>query len=120
MKVDSENDNSQFYHTVFLCFFSTYTSTANVTEKSKTLIGSSFFSSFEFSTISDNIFHSILPHKSNAFKRNFGNFDNNKFKEELNKIDWKNEIYKDGENITDVFSIFHKCLSETVDPHAAL
>ena len=114
---------------MFLCFFSAYTSTANVTEKSKTLIGSIFFGSFEFNTISDNIFHSILPHKSNAFKRNFSNFDNkrnfsnfdnNKFKEELNKTDWKNEIYEDGENITDVFSIFHKCLSETVDPHAAL
>ena len=60
------------------------------------------------------------PEKSNVCKRNFNNFDNNNLNEDLNKTDQNNEIYNDGENVNDVFSVFYKCLSETVDRHTAL
>ena len=58
------------------------------------------------------------PRTSNVHKRNFNNFDNIKLKEDQRKIVWNNEIYKDGENVNDVFSIFYKTLSEVADPHA--
>lgn len=37
------------------------------------------------------------PRNSNVYRGNFNNFDNNKLKDDLNKIDWNNDIYKDRE-----------------------
>ena len=92
-----------------------------VTDKSKTLIENIFFNSFEFTTLSGNIMHSISDHliqfviledfitpkplpKTNLYKRNFDKFDNNKLKEDFGKIDWINEILKNG--INEIFDIF--------------
>ena len=92
-----------------------------VTDKSKTLIENIFFNSFEFTTLSGNITHSISDHlmqfviledfitpkplpKTNLYKRNFDKFDNNKLKEDFGKIDWINEILKNG--INEIFDIF--------------
>ena len=60
------------------------------------------------------------PPKSNIYKRNFDNFDRNKLKEDLHKIDWVNEILKNSNDINEVFDTFHKTLSEMVDYHAPL
>ena len=66
------------------------------TDKSKSLIDNIVFNVFEFTTLSGNIMHSISDHliqfniledfitsksppKSNVYKRNFDNFDSNKF-----------------------------------------
>ena len=74
-----------------------------VTDKSKTLIENIFFNSFEFTTLSGNIMHSISDHliqfviledfitpkplpKTNLYKRNFDKFDNTKLKEDLPKL----------------------------------
>ena len=54
------------------------------------------------------------PSKSNVYKRNFDNFDSNKLKEDLHKIDWINEILKNGNNINKTFDIFCKFFSEIV------
>ena len=92
-----------------------------VTDKSKTLIDNISFNSFEFTTLSGNITHSISDHliqfviledfitpkplpKTNLYKRNFDKFDNNKLKEDFGKIDWINEILKNG--INEIFDIF--------------
>ena len=89
--------------------------------KSKTIIENIFFNSFEFTTLSGNITHSISDHliqfviledfitpkplpKTNLYKRNFDKFDNNKLKEDFGKIDWINEILKNG--INEIFDIF--------------
>ena len=74
-----------------------------VTDKSKTLIENIFFNSFEFTTLSGNITHSISDHlmqfviledfitpkplpKTNLYKSNFDKFDNIKLKEGLAQI----------------------------------
>ena len=105
--------------------------------KSKTIIENIFFNSFEFTTLSGNITHSISDHliqfvilgdfitpkplpKTNLYKRNFDKFDNNKLKEDFGKIDWINEILKNGNDINEIFDIFYKTLSEIVDHHAPL
>ena len=108
-----------------------------VTDKSKTLIENIFFNSFEFTTLSGNIMHSISDHliqfviledfitpkplpKTNLYKRNFDKVDNNKLKEDLHKIDWINEILKNGNDINEIFDIFYKTFSEIVDHHVPL
>ena len=68
------------------------------------------------STLSGNITHSI----SDLYKRNFEKFDNNKLKEHLLKIDWINEILKNGDGINKIFATFYKSLNEIVDRHAPL
>ena len=60
------------------------------------------------------------PPNSNVYKRNFDNFDSNKFKEDLCKIDWSNKILKNSNDINEVFDIFYKTLSEIVDCHVSL
>ena len=108
-----------------------------VTDKSRTLIENIFFNSFEFTTLSGNIMHSISDHliqfviledliapkplsKANLYKRNFDRFDNNKLKEDLCKIVLINKIFKNGNNINEIFDIIYKTLSEIVDRHAPL
>ena len=108
-----------------------------VTDKSKTLINNIFFNSFEFTTLSGNITHSISDHliqfviledfitpkpppKTNLYKRNFYIFSSNKLNEDLHKIDWINEILKNGNDINKIFDIFYRTLSEIVDRHAPL
>ena len=92
-----------------------------VPEKSKTLIDNIFFNSFEFTTISGNITHSISDHliqfviledfikpsspcKLNTYKRNFKNFERNKLKEDFYKIDWDKVIHENDNNINDAFN----------------
>ena len=122
MKINSESDNSQFYNTMCSYFFMPLVlQPTRVTDKSKTLIDNIFFNSFEFTTLSGNITHSISDHlmqfviledfitpkplpKTNLYKRNFDKFDNNKLKEDFGKIDWINEILKNG--INEIFDIF--------------
>ena len=82
-----------------------------------------FVNSFEFTTLSGNITHLISDHlihfviledfitpkplpKTNLYKRNFDKFDNNKLKEDFGKIDWINEILKNGNDINEIFDIF--------------
>ena len=108
-----------------------------VTDKSKTLIDNIFFNSFEFTTLSGNITHSISDHliqfviledfitpkplpKTNLYKRNFDKVDSNKLREDLRKIDWINEILKNSNYINEIFDIFYKTLSEIVDHHGPL
>ena len=96
-----------------------------VTDKSKTLINNIFFNSFRLTTLSGNIMHWISDHlnqfvilevfikplpKTNLYKRNFDKFDDNKLKEDLRKIDWINEILKNGNDINEIFEIFYKTL----------
>ena len=95
-KINSEYDSSQFYNTLGSYLFTPLTlQPTRVTDKSKTLIDNIFFNSFEFTTFSDNILHSVSsylidfviledfitpkpPPKSNTYKRNFDKFDSNK------------------------------------------
>ena len=117
MKINSESDNSQFYNTMCSYYFTPLLlQPTRVTDKSKTLTDNIFFNSFEFSTLSGNITHSI----SDLYKRNFEKFDNNKLKEDLLKIDWINEILKNGDGIKEIFATFYKSLNEIVDRHAPL
>ena len=55
------------------------------------------------------VFIKPLP-KTNLYKRKFDKFDNNKLKEDLRKIDWINEILKNGNDINEIFEIFYKTL----------
>ena len=73
----------------------------------------------QFVILEDFITPKTLP-KSNVFKRNFDNFDSNKLKEHLRKIDWINEILKVCNDIKETFDIFYKTLSEIVDRHPPL
>ena len=58
------------------------------------------------------------PPEFNLYKRNF---DGNKLKENLRKIDWINKILKNGNDVNEIiFDIFYKTLSEIVDRHAPL
>ena len=111
MKMDSKFDISQFYNTMHSHFFLLFIlQPIRVTEKSKTIIDI-FFNSFEFTTISGNIIHSISdyliqfviledfikpssPSKSNTYTQNFKNFDRNKLKEDFCKIDWDKVIHE--------------------------
>ena len=111
MKMDSRFDISQFHNTMHSHFFLLLIlQPTRVTGKSKTIIDI-FFNSFEFTTISGNITHSISdyliqfailedfikpssPRKSNTYKRNFKNFDRNKLKEDFCKIDWDQVIHE--------------------------
>ena len=54
------------------------------------------------------------------YKRNFGNFYSHKLKDYLRKIDWVNEILKNGNDTNEIFDTFYKTLSEIVDRHAPL
>ena len=60
------------------------------------------------------------PPKSNVYNRNFDNFDSNKLKKDLRKIDWINEILKNGNDINEILDILYKTLSEINDRHAPL
>ena len=103
----------------------------------RTLIYKNFFNSFEFTTLSGTITHSISDHliqfviledfitpkplpETNLYKINFDKFDNNELKEDLRKIDWINQILKNGNDINEISDIFYKTLSEIVDRHAPL
>ena len=104
MKINSESDNSQFYNTMCSYFFMPLVlQPTRVTDKSKTLIDNISFNSFEFTTLSGNITHSISDHliqfviledfitpkplpKTNLYKSNFDKFDNIKLKEGLKQI----------------------------------
>ena len=109
----------------------------SLTENQKTLVDNIFFNSFEFTTISGNITHSISDHfiqfviledfvklsspcKSNTYKQNFKNFDKNKLKNDFYKIDWDKVIHENYNNINDVFNGFYKTLTEILDHHAPL
>ena len=60
MKINSEPDSSQFYNTICSYFFMPLgLQPIRATDKSKTLIDNIFFNSFEFTTLSGNITHSI-------------------------------------------------------------
>ena len=112
-----------------------------VTKKSKTLVDNIFFNSFEFTSISCNITHSISDHliqfviledfikpsspcksnsKSNTYKQNFKIFERNKSKENFYKLDWDKVIHENDNNINDAFNSFYKTLSEILDHHAPL
>ena len=130
MKINSESDNSQFYNTMCSYFFTpAVPKPTRVTDKSKTLIDNIFFNSFEFTTLCGNITRSISDHliqfviledfitpkplpKTNIYKRNFDNFYSNKSKEDLCKIDWVNEILKNGNDTNEILDTFNKTLSE--------
>ena len=88
-----------------------------------------FFNSFEFTTLSGNITDSISdlliqfvilenfvtskpPPKTNMYKRNFDNFYSHKLKDYLRKIDWVNEILKNGNDTNEILDTFNKTLSE--------
>ena len=104
MKINSESDNSQFYNNMCSQFFTPlFLQPTRVTDKSKTLTDNIFFNSFEFTTLSGNIMHSISDHliqfviledfitpkplpKTNLYKSNFDKFDNIKLKEGLAQI----------------------------------
>ena len=63
MKINSESDNTQFYNTMCSYLFTTLVlQPARVTDKSKTLIDNIFVNSFEFTTLSGSITHSISDH----------------------------------------------------------
>ena len=111
--------------------------TTRVTEKSKTLVDNIFFNSFEFTTISGSITHSISDHliqfviledfvkpsspcKPNTYKRNFKNFDRNKLKKDFYKIDWDKVVHENDNNINGTFNSFYKTLTEILDHHAPL
>ena len=138
MKSNSESDSFQFYNSMCSCFFTPLVlQPTRVTGKLKTLIDNFFFNSFEFTTLSGNIMHSISDHliqfvilkdlitpkpfpKTYLYKKNFHKFDNNKLKEDLRKICLINKILKNGNDINEIFDIFFKTLSEIVDRHAPL
>ena len=129
MKINGESDNLQCYNTMCSYFFTPLVlQPTRVTDKSKTLIDNIFSNSFEFTTLSGNITHSISDHlfqfviledlitpkplpKTNAYKRNFDKFDNNKLKEDLCKIGWINEILTNGNDINEISDIFYKNLN---------
>ena len=73
----------------------------------------------QFVILEDLITPKPLP-KTNVYKRNFDKFDSNKLKEDLREIDWTNEILKNGNDINQIFDIFYKNHSETVDRHVPL
>ena len=136
MKMDSKFGNSQFYDTMCTYFFSPLIpQPTRVTEKSNTLIDNISCNSFEFTTISGNVTHSISdyliqfviledfmkpssPYKSSTYKQNFKNFDRNKLKEDFYKIDWDKVIHENDNNINDAFNSFHKTLTEVLDHYA--
>ena len=138
MKVNGKSDNFQFYNTRCSYFYMPLAlHSTGFTVKSKTLIDNIFFNCFQLTTLSGNITHLISDHltqfviledfktpkpppKSNVYKRNFDIFDSNKLKEDLPKIDWINEILKNGIVINEIFYIFYKTLSEIVDRLAPL
>ena len=138
MKINSESDSLQFCNTMCSYFFTLlFLQPAMVADKSKTLIDNIFCNSFGLTTLSGYITHPISDHliqfviledfitpkpppKTNLYKRNFDKFDNNKLKEDLRKIDWINEILKNGNDINEIFDIFYKTISEIVDRHAPL
>ena len=133
MKMDSKFGNSQFYNTVCSYFSSPF-----ILQPTRvTLIDNIFFNSFEFTTISGNITHSISDHlihfvilkdfikpsspcKSNTSKQNFKNFDRNQLKKDFYKIDWDNVIHQSDNNVNDAFNSFYKILTEILDHHAPL
>ena len=108
MKIDSVNESSQFCNTICsYLFLQLILQITMVISLSGDILYSISNHLFQF-VIAEDFSNSSSPRKSNAFKRNFSNFVSNKLKEDFNRIDWNNEIYKDGENIDDVFSIFYK------------
>ena len=147
MKINSESDNSQFCNAMCSYFFTPLVlQPTRVTDKLKILMDNIFFNSFEFTTFSGNITHSISDHliqffiledfttpkplpKTNVLRnwetneklllRNFDKLDN-KLKEDLCKIDWIIEILKSGNDTNEIFDIFYKTLSEIVDRHGPL
>ena len=63
MKISSESDNLQFYNTMCSYFFTPLVlQPTRDTDKSKTLIDNIFFNSFDFTTLSGNIIHSMSDH----------------------------------------------------------
>ena len=52
--------------------------------------------------------------KSNIYTKSFDNFHSNKSKQALHKINWINEILKNGNDINEIFYMFYKTLSEMV------
>ena len=111
--MDSDYDNFQFYSSMCSDFLLLIFQPTN--RKSK-ILTDTFFSSFEFTAISGYVTNSISDHliqfvilgglqktsspcKVNTCKQNFKNFDNNKFKEDFNKIYWDKVIYENGNKI---------------------
>ena len=103
-----------------------------ITTHSKTLIDNIFFNQFSNDIISGNItvgisdhipqfsiipnFQTPLAKDKIAFTRKYRNFDSDKFKEDLNKINWSS----DSSDVNQYTSNFIHIIEQILDKHAPL
>ena len=104
LKCDSNNDSNSFYNILSSNFFTPY-GLQPTRLHSKTLIDNLFFNSLEYTSFSGNLLIEISDHLIqflilegsikerpipilNIFKRDYSNFNENEFKEAVDRLDW--------------------------------
>ena len=118
---------SYFYHPEIL-------QPTRITEHSATLIDNIFFNSINHHTISGNIIHDLTDHLPNfliinnfstlpknfkLFRRDYSNFDEVTFLNEIQSINWEFETSID-DDPDSMFDVFYSKLSSVVDRHIPL
>ena len=108
LKCDSNNDSNSFYNILSSNFFTPYVLQPTRLH-SKTLMDNLFFNSLEYTSFSGNLLIEISDHLIqflvlegfikerpililNIFKRDYSNFNENEFKEAVDRLDWHSVV----------------------------
>lgn len=133
LKFESHNETDSFLNSMLANFFQPHIlQPTRITDHSATLIDNIFLNSLnEYFTISGNIIYDLtdhlanfliinnyssLPNKIKMYKRDYTNFNENKFIEDCQAINWK-EIISTAHDPNCIFDSFYYKLSDLIDAH---
>ena len=132
---ESYTGTNDFINTIGSYFFHPHIlQPTRLTDHSATLIDNIFFNSVVHHTISGNIIYdltdhlpnfliinkfSTLPKNSKIFRRDYSNFNESLLSQEIQSINWNEEITNDG-NPNSLFDAFYTKLTAIIDKHIPL
>ena len=134
LKMETHNDSNEFYNNLSSHFFTPYV--IHPTRlRAKTIIDNILFNSLEFKSLSGNLLIEISDHliqmlilegfvkersipEINMYRRDFSNFNEREFQEEINKLNWNNicELNKNDPDVS--CKNFFNGITFLLDEHA--
>ena len=136
LKYGNHNPTTDFLDLLFRnSFLPCITKPTRITSNSKTLIDNIFLNSQDFNTTSGNITSSIsdhlpqfliinnfkinnIPPKHNIYKRNFKQFNEEKFTKQLSRINWNDTLNTQNNDIHQSYKAFLNTVNTLLDKHA--
>ena len=134
LKCDSNNDSNSFYNILSSNFFTPYVLQPTRLH-SKTLIDNLFFNSLEYTSFSGNLLIEISEHLIqflilegfiterpipilNIFKRDCSNFNENEFKEAVDRLDWHSVVDTNQKDPNRSLNNFYNSITYLLDEFA--